>query len=502
MGSTPGTSVAGRTLRLTASIAFEIAVVLFAAGSLSGHADASGLCGPWDLVPTPDVGNSVTRLTAVTALSPADAWSVGYWRSEPSGRGPLAIRWDGSVWSLADLPGTDHLGTYPETAGVDAAPNGDVWIAGSVTTTYPANNLPLALRWREGSWDYVETVALRPQTVYPFAARGGFAYEVAAIAADDVWAVGLANGFGDAATSSVPMALHWDGSSWTDVDVPIIANRHHELNDVVAIASDDVWAVGDYRNIAGTFRGVTYHWDGQEWSHIYSPIEDVSQSGLEDIAATGPNDVWAIGGADGIVILMHWDGSQWSLAEPPPNSGGSLIAVGPNDLWASGWNGFWHWDGTSWTEVPASVPGASFVIRSGGMEIVGDCDIWCMGFSTLADGITSSTLAERLHLAPASVDATTGTAATMTFPNPYRPGDEIRLELPATEAAALTVHDIRGGVVRRLDLGFTREGGTRSMRWDGRRESGGGVAAGVYFLRLETSALTIHRKLLLLGPGR
>jgi hypothetical protein len=412
------------------------------------------------------------------------------------------MRWDGSDWSLTDLPDTGHLGTYPETAGVDAASNGDVWIAGNVTTTYPTNNLPLVLRWRNGSWDYVDTVTLRPQTEYPFAARGGFAYEVDALTGDDVWAVGIANGYGDASSSSVPMALHWDGSSWTDVEVPIAANRHNELNDVVAISHDDVWAVGDYRNIAGTFRGVTYHWNGTEWSHIHSPIEDVSQSGIDDVAATGPNDVWALGGGDAGVVLMHWDGSQWSLAEAPPNSGGSIVAVGPNDLWVSGWYGFWHWDGLSWTEVPASIPGASYVIRNGGLAIVGGCDIWCVGFWTLADGITSFTLAERLQLPPASVDAGLDARGAIHFPNPYRPGDEIRLALPSAGAASLTVHNLQGGIVRRLSIGSAGAGGSRSLRWDGRTEAGGNLPAGVYFLRLDAGATKIERKLLLLGSGR
>jgi hypothetical protein len=264
------------------------------------------------------------------------------------------------------------------------------------------------LRWRDGSWDFVETVTLRPQTVYPFAARGGMLMEVAALTPDDIWAVGQAAGFGDGGATTAPLAVHWDGSSWTEVDVPRVANRHHELSDVVAISPDDVWAVGDYRNVAGAFRGVTYHWDGTDWSHVLSPIEEVLQSGLYDVAATGPNDVWAIGsGQDTGVILMHWDGSEWSFAQPPPNSGGSLAAVGPNDLWASGWNGFWHWDGSTWTEVPAAVPDATYVIRSGGMEIVGECHLWCVGFWTLADGITSFTLAEELTVTtpiPGDVD--------------------------------------------------------------------------------------------------
>jgi hypothetical protein len=371
---------------------------LFLAASLflSTATGAAAAC-RWHLVPTPDAGNSVNRLLAVTALSSDDAWAVGYFEDTFAGSGPFALRWDGSSWTETPLPETGDLGTDPRTEGVDAAPNGDIWVVGNVTTGYPTNNLPLVMRWRDGTWDYVDTATLRPQVEYPYADRGGFAYEVEAIAHDDIWAVGIANGYGDASSASVPMALHWDGSEWTDVEVPLVANRHHELDAVVAISSDDVWAVGDYRNISGAFRGVTYHWDGNAWSHVPSPIEDILQSGLEDVAATGPNDVWALGGSDTGPIVMHWDGFSWNIVPPPANSGGSLAAVGPDDVWASGWNGFFHWDGAAWTETPSQVPGATYVIRSGGMAIVGDCDIWCVGFWTEPDGITGSTLAERLQ---------------------------------------------------------------------------------------------------------
>ncbi len=359
--------------------------------------EAAPPCGTWSRVPTPNVGNSVTRLTDVTALSSRDAWAVGLWRDTPSGFGPVALRWDGAAWSQATLPGTAHLGWYPETNGVEAAPNGDVWIVGKVSTTYPAYTLPLVMRWRGGGWDYVDTVVLQPSTVYPFAARGGSLQEVAAVAPDDIWAVGQAAGYGDGGATSAPLAVHWDGSRWYEVEVPRVANRHHELTGVAAVSSNDVWAVGDYRNVAGAFRGVVYHWDGSAWSHVPSPIEALPDSGLQDVVATGPHDVWAIGTASGVgVILMHWDGSGWSLAPAPPNFGGAMAAVGPNDLWVSGWDGYWHWDGATWTAVPAAVPGASYVIRSGGMAVLGDCSIWCVGFWTLEDGITSFTLAERL----------------------------------------------------------------------------------------------------------
>ncbi len=372
-------------------------VLLSALLLLPAMNEAAAQCGDWDRVPTPNVGDKTNWLSAVTAFADNDAWAVGLWRDASGVFGPMAMRWNGTTWSLTDLPDTSFLGALPETAGVEAVSGGDVWVVGDVFVGYPYDNRPLVMRWRGGSWDYVDTVTLRPQTVYPFGPRGGLLYEVDALAPDDIWAVGQAAGYGDGGATTVPLAAHWDGSSWTDVEVPRVATRHHSLDDVVAISHDDVWAVGDYRNAAQAFHAVTYHWDGTQWSYVHNPIEDFPESGLDDVVATGPNDVWAIGGApDTGVMLMHWDGNQWSLVQPPPNSGGSLAAVGPNDLWASGWNGFWHWDGSAWTEFPAAVPGATYVIRNGGMQIVGDCNIWCVGFWTLADGITGSTLAEKL----------------------------------------------------------------------------------------------------------
>lgn len=397
---------------------FNLAGLFLVTAFLSTSPGAAVSCGVWDKRDSPNVGNSVTRLTGISSASPDDAWSVGFWRSEPTGRGPLVLHWDGSVWTEMDLPDTSALGSNPETVGVKAISNGDVWVVGNVTTTYPTYNLPLVLRWRGTEWDYANTVTLRPQTVHPFAARGGFAQDVDALAADDIWVVGIGAGFGDGQATTVPLAIHWDGSNWTDVEVPRVSNRHHDLKSVVAISPNDVWAVGDSRNVAGPYLGVTYHWNGSEWSHVSSPIEAMPESSIEDVVANGPNNVWALGNAADVgVVVMHWNGSQWSTIDSPPNSGGSMAAVGPDDLWISGWNGYWHWDGTTWTEVPVSVPGAAYSIRSGEMAIVGECDIWCAGFWTEADGITSYILTE--HLQSSSLPSPTpspGNSSTPTIP--------------------------------------------------------------------------------------
>ncbi|RPJ41657.1 MAG: hypothetical protein EHM19_11450, partial [Candidatus Latescibacterota bacterium] len=410
-------------------------------------------CGDWLLVSTPNVGNSVTRLTAVTALSSEDAWAVGYWRSEPAGAGTLILRWDGTGWTSVDAPETGELGTEPSLTGIDAAPNGDVWIVGGVRTGYPTDELPLAMRWRDGSWGSVETVTLRPQTEYPFAARGGSLDEVDALAPSDIWAVGLSAGMGDGSATVLPLAVHWDGSEWTETDVPPIANRWHHLLGVAAIAPDDVWAVGEYRNIAQLYHGVTYHWDGTTWSHVWSPVEGMSSGTLSDVTALGPDDVWAAGVGESGPVMMHWDGTEWSLVPAPLNMAGELAVVAPDDIWAPGWNGFHHWDGTEWTEVPAPIPGASFVIRGGGTAIVDDCDVWSVGFWTLADGITSFTLAERLRSGQtftpnAPGDAPAAIATIAAAPNPFNPEVELMFDLPRTTGAEVCIYNLNGERVR------------------------------------------------------
>lgn len=462
---------------------------MLAVSILPALAVATAPCGEWHQVVTLNVGNDVNRLTSVSALSPADAWAVGHWRDQPTGAGPLAMRWNGAVWGVMDLPATSHLGTMPQTAAVATSANGDVWILGDVTTTYPTYNLPLVLRWRGGAWDVVETVTLRPQTVYPFAARGGRLLAADGVAADDIWAVGQAAGFGDAGATSAPLAVHWDGANWTEVDVPRVANRHHELSAVVAIAPDDAWAVGDYRNVADAFRGVTYHWDGSSWSHVVSPVEAMS-GGLEDVAATGPDDVWALGNGDSGVVVMHWDGDDWSLVAPPANSGGSIAAVGPDDVWVSGWNGHWHWDGAAWTEVPATVPGAAYVVRSGGMEILGDCDLWCVGFSTAANGITSFTLAERLQARLTDGPAPVGSTALVAAPNPFNPRTSIRYDLPLPGAVSLHAYDLRGHLVRTFAAAARQESGAHEVAWDGADDRGSPLPSGTYLLRLQTGGTT------------
>ena len=134
--------------------------------------------------------------------------------------------------------------------------------------------------------------------------------------------------------------LHWNGSIWRTVSVPSPETHrissHFDLNNVLALASDNVWAVGSgYSNGQTLIR----HWDGDVWSSVPSPQLTASNNHLYGIAAVTKDDIWAVGHANipeisygwGTVVhtlsaseaqtlILHWDGGRWSGSRPDVES--------------------------------------------------------------------------------------------------------------------------------------------------------------------------------------
>ncbi len=75
-------------------------------------------------------------------------------------------------------------------------------------------------------------------------------------ASNDVWAVGT--------SKTLTLTEHWDGSSWSVEPSPnrSTTSSGNVLDAVVAIASNDVWAVGYYWDAAGHQLTLTEHYAG------------------------------------------------------------------------------------------------------------------------------------------------------------------------------------------------------------------------------------------------
>jgi len=82
------------------------------------------------------------------------------------------------------------------------------------------------------------------------------------------------------------------------------------------------------------------------------------------------------------------------------------------------------------------------------------------------------------------------------WPNPFNP--RVNLMYAVTEAGAvhLAVHDLRGRRVKTISAGIL-PAGDHTASWDGRDSKGRSVAAGVYFVILETAGRVASQKIVL-----
>jgi hypothetical protein len=176
----------------------------------------------------------------------------------------------------------------------------------------------------------------------------------------DAWAVGQYS------TSSglAALLLHWDGTSWMQVTVPLPSGTVISgLSGVSADSPTDAWAVGNYETSSGAGGPLILHWNGTTWTQVASPA-----AGLFGVTAVSPSDAWAVGTDSVNVVphtaILHWNGTAWATV-PSPNPGGAngdalygIGADGTADAWAVGthqnsstayFNLILHWNGTTWT---------------------------------------------------------------------------------------------------------------------------------------------------------
>ncbi len=94
------------------------------------------------------------------------------------------------------------------------------------------------------------------------------------------------------------------------------------------------------------------------------------------------------------------------------------------------------------------------------------------------------------------------TALLQNFPNPFNPDTWLPYRLAADVPVTLGIYNVRGQLLRELNLGVQKAGGylTRETAayWDGRDHIGETVSSGVYFYTLHTGAFEATRRMLIL----
>jgi hypothetical protein len=337
------TSVSPLTINTLAAVAGSSTSDVWAVGktraasgvgmTLAEHFDGKS----WSVVSTPNPDNDGNVLAGITSLTPTDAWAVGYGFDASGGGEALAFHWDGSAWSSIETPAMS--GRVPILQSVYAVSSKDVWAAGYSTDESGNTLAPLVENWNGKVW-----------TVKPTPNLGTYGSEFSTVsgsAANDIWAIG-ATSTNVSQSSYLTFTEHWNGKKWSIVTSPNANSNDNLFNAGVAIAPNDVWAIGDYYT-GSIFATLTEHWDGKAWSIGKSPKVGKLGNGLFGATAFSTKAVWAVGltfTASGTNTLsIRWDGTKWTSVKSPNLPGGNPSQFngagalpGTTTLWGVGSN--------------------------------------------------------------------------------------------------------------------------------------------------------------------
>lgn len=279
--------------------------------------------------------------------------------------------------------------TRYQLSGIWGTSRSNLWLAGEKN-----QQRNLLLRWNGTRWSIVDT-----------GITAGGLFDVRGTSAADIWAVGRR------------VMLHYDGSSLHSLAEGVDLHNTYYLWNVWPSSPNDVWVGGEE----------LWHYDGAAWalvdqvrsswwnmpmwsadgsdvwlgsralyhsagSHDGTAWAREGQGTLASIGqiwGTGPANLWALAGAP--TNLLHYDGVSWSPQPGPTTTKGTLSV--PTSIWGTGSSDLWvtaernykdsysgalfHFDGTTWTEIPAVVVGE--VPRFAKLRGSGAADLWLVG---------------------------------------------------------------------------------------------------------------------------
>jgi photosystem II stability/assembly factor-like uncharacterized protein len=281
-------------------------------------------------------GHTLSRLTALSFLSPSAGWAVGY--SDYSNR---IMTWNGETWSVAEdelpkLPGeTRWRGTLYDIAMRSPT---DGWAIGD----------PGELRhWDGEQWSDVN----------PFNHDSIQFTAILPISAQDVWAFGAGG-----------IIQHWDGQTWTQA----AGLSQRAISSIAMTSPANGWAI--QRDLFNLSQNNLLHWNGVRWETVANPTNKIPRA----VAMLSAADGWIVGDEG---LALRWDGSAWKeFPLPTQTRHKSVKFISANDGWMVGQD-ILHWDGEQWSEVdfqrdPFHLTFSSF----NDIAVLSATDAWAIGY--------------------------------------------------------------------------------------------------------------------------
>jgi hypothetical protein len=351
-----------------AAVAALGALTLMAGSAQAGTAS-------WRVVKTLGPNRHNSRMVAVAATGPKDAWAAGLF-CEDCTHPQLGVQhFNGHAWHAQTLPSTIAADDYG-VLSLSASSAHDVLM---VTSTTP--NTSVAVRYNGSHW----TASVLPSWVVRLAGSGLDDNVAATFGPKNQWDFSL----GALTLSNV--AARYNGHTWRRAVLP-----YGPLN-VSVVSANDIWAVGIKNMALPLTKEPTYlmHWNGRSWSSVRIPMPHAAIFAhfISGLVGMGPKDAWIglpTGGSvsDLTGELLHWNGSRWSHVPVPSGvfnvpTGAPVVQDGHGGLWMQqdlGLLYLYHYSGGHWTKQ--KMPGGRYMNLLGFSWVPGTSSVWAVGLDT------------------------------------------------------------------------------------------------------------------------
>ena len=274
----------------------------------------------WTVQPTPTPAQGVDGLLlGVSCVSSSDCTAVGGYTSN-AGPVTLAEHWDGTSWAVQATPNPTGA-SFSTLEGVSCPSASDCTAVGEYDINHGTTSLPLAEHWDGSTW------AIQAMPV----PAGAFGVQVRAVScptASDCTAVGH---YAKQGSPDLTLAEQWNGSTWAVQAMPIASPVASSvfLNGVSCPAPGKCTAVGWFqRNGTGAFVALAENNYSGSWRirSVRGPSATLGQ--LNAVSCTARANCTAVGTPSiGPVLAEHWDGSTWTVQATPGPAGAALNGV-------------------------------------------------------------------------------------------------------------------------------------------------------------------------------
>jgi hypothetical protein len=282
----------------------------------------------WAQVASPNPGTGTSKseeLRAVSVVSASDAWAVGCYLDSDGDFQTLALHWNGTTWAQVATPNPAGASSLNQLNGVSTVSASDAWAVGFYPSTSDGADITLTLHWNGTKWTQVSSPI----------GSGTASSELLGVSArtgSDIWAAGYGETSGEVNESLV---LHSNGTSWTQDTTPNPGGIEGTtyLNGVSADSASDAWAVGYFTQSDTALATLALHWNGTTWTQVTTPNPDGTSPDnqphnyLTAVSARTSSDAWAVGyftetpaGKEpnpDQTLILHWNGTSWKQVTSP-----------------------------------------------------------------------------------------------------------------------------------------------------------------------------------------